>query len=189
VSTTPPLGHPSSRSGGRRRSRLSWVLFVLLLVMPIVEIYLLVQVGQVIGAWPTILMVIAMAALGAWLVKREGRRAWQALQTALSSGRMPGRELADGALVLIGGTLMIAPGFVTDVFGFLLVLPLTRPLFRRLLAALVSRKVTTLGGPGGGPGGGHGGGFPAGFGFPGSPGPGPRRPEDDRVVPGEVVDP
>ena len=71
--------------------------------------------------------------LGAWLIKREGGRAWQALRTALNTERMPARELADGALILIGGTLMLTPGFVTDAFGILLILPFTRPVSRRLL--------------------------------------------------------
>ena len=75
--------------------------------------------------------------LGAWLIKHEGGRAWRALRDALQSGRMPAAEIADGALILIGGTLMLAPGFITDAFGILLILPVTRPFFRRLLAAAV----------------------------------------------------
>ena len=77
--------------------------------------------------------------IGTWLVRREGGRAWQALTTALQTGRMPRRELADGALILIGGTLMLAPGFVTDAVGVLLILPVTRPVARRLLARAVAR--------------------------------------------------
>jgi UPF0716 protein FxsA len=112
-----------------------------LLVVPILEIYVIIQVGQVIGGWQTILLLIVESALGAWIVKREGRRAWAALQLAFSSGRLPARELSDAALVLVGGTLLLTPGFVTDVAGFFLVLPLTRPLARRALAWLVARRV------------------------------------------------
>ena len=83
-------------------------------VVPLVEIYVLIQVGQVIGAWWTILLLIVDSILGGWLIRREGRRAWLALTTALNSGQMPARELADGALILVGGTLMLSPGFVTD---------------------------------------------------------------------------
>ena len=101
--------------------------------MPIVEIYVIIQVGQVIGAWWTILLLIADSIFGSWLIGHEGRRAWQALNTALSSGQMPARELADGALILVGGTLMLSPGFVTDAFGILLILPFTRPMARRVL--------------------------------------------------------
>ena len=78
--------------------------------MPLVEIYVLIQVGQVIGAWWTILLLIADSILGGWLIKREGGRAWRALRRRSSSGRMPARELADGALILVGGTLMLTPG-------------------------------------------------------------------------------
>jgi UPF0716 protein FxsA len=120
---------------------LTIALLVAFVVVPLVEIYVLVQVGQVIGAWWTILLLVLDSLFGTWLVRREGAHAWQALREAIGSGRMPARELADGALILIGGTLMLAPGFVTDVFGILLVLPLTRPPFRRLLAALVARRM------------------------------------------------
>ena len=125
----------------RRRRVVSLALFVVFVVVPLVEIYVLIQVGQVIGAWWTVLLLVLDSILGTWLIRREGRLAWQALQEALSNGRMPARELADGALILIGGTLMLAPGFVTDAFGVLLILPLTRPVFRRLLSALVVRRV------------------------------------------------
>ena len=109
------------------------VLAALFLLTPIVEIYVLVQVGQVIGAWPTVALLLVESALGAWLVKREGRRAWDALRLAMGSGRLPGRELTDAALVLVGGTLLLTPGFVTDVFGFICVLPFTRPVARAAL--------------------------------------------------------
>jgi UPF0716 protein FxsA len=169
----------------RRRGRIGWVLVVLFVVLPLVELYFLIQVGQVIGAWWTIALLVADSILGAWLVKREGRRAWAALREALASGRMPHRELADGALVLIGGTLLMTPGFVSDVLGVALVLPLTRPLFRRVLARVVAaRLVTGVGGPGPrfGPGSGSGPGSAPGA-WPGTgsrPGP---------VVRGDVVDP
>ncbi len=98
----------------RRRRWVTWALVFAFVVMPLVEIYVLIQVGQVIGPWWTILLLIADSILGGWLIKHEGRRAWLALTTALNSGRMPAKELADGALILIGGTLMLSPGFVTD---------------------------------------------------------------------------
>ncbi len=130
---------------GPRRRRLPWVLFVAFVVVPIAEIYVLIQVGQVIGAWWTIALLIADSILGSWLIKREGGRAWRGLRTALESGRMPATELADGALILIGGTLMLSPGFVTDVAGILLILPFTRPVFRRLLTAFVTPRLATVG--------------------------------------------
>jgi UPF0716 protein FxsA len=125
----------------RKRRMIQGILFLIFVVVPLLEIYVLVQVGQVIGAGWTIALLLLDAFLGTWLIKHEGGRAWRALQEALSSGRMPATELADGALILIGGTLMLAPGFITDAFGILLILPFTRPVFRRLLAATVARRL------------------------------------------------
>jgi UPF0716 protein FxsA len=151
----------------RRRSGLGWLLLFLFVVVPLVEIYVIIQVGQAIGPWWTILLLILDSILGTWLIKHEGGRAWQALRDALDSGRMPARELADGGLLLVGGTLMLAPGFVTDAFGIVMILPVTRPLFRRLLTRVVANRLVVIG--------------------PGTaqrPGPGP----DGPVIRGEVVD-
>jgi UPF0716 protein FxsA len=130
-----------AQRGTRRRGRLSWLLIVAFVVVPLVEIYVLIQVGQVIGPWWTILLLIADSILGGWLIRREGRRAWRALTTALETGRMPAKELADGALILVGGTLMLSPGFVTDALGIVLIVPLTRPLARRLLTRVIGRRL------------------------------------------------
>lgn len=159
---------------GTNRRRSPWGLLLLaFIVVPLVEIYVIVQIGQVIGAWWTILLLILDSMIGAWLVRREGVRAWRALRAALDERRMPARELADGILILVGGTLMLTPGFVTDLFGVLCVLPVTRPVGRRVLAGVISRRLV-------------------GASFPTSPGPGTRqRPgpdPDDGVVQGEVVD-
>lgn len=116
------------------------LLVVAFLLTPVLEIYVIIQVGQVIGALPTVALLVAESAFGAWLVKREGRRAWDALRGAVGSGRLPGRELSDAALVLVGGTLLLTPGFVTDVVGFLLILPVSRPAARRALGWLVARR-------------------------------------------------
>ncbi len=120
------------------------LLVVLFLIVPIVEIYVIVQVGQEIGALPTIALLLIESAIGAWLVKREGRRAWTALKGAVETGRLPSRELADAALVLVGGTLLLTPGFVTDVFGFFLILPMTRHLARTALGWFVARRASKL---------------------------------------------
>ncbi|MEJ7831427.1 MAG: FxsA family protein [Nocardioides sp.] len=169
-------GTPSGTPGGSRRRRgLTWLLLVAFIVVPLVEIYVLIQVGQVIGPWWTILLLVADSILGSWLIKREGSRAWRALRAALDSGRMPGAELADGALILVGGTLMLTPGFVTDGLGILLILPFTRPVFRRVLARVVSRRLVAS--------------RPAWRGDTGAPDakrPGPR--SQGSVVQGEVVD-
>lgn len=112
-----------------------------LLVVPVAEIALIVAVGSVIGGWQTLALLLAESALGAYLVKHEGRRSWQALRTALNTGQMPGRELADATLVLIGGTLLLTPGFLTDIVGFFFILPLTRPITRRWLQRVVERRL------------------------------------------------
>ena len=155
-----------------------WVLALLFVVVPVVEIYLLIQVGQVIGPWWTVLLLIASGVAGSYLVKREGGRAWRALQQALAEHRMPAKELADGALILIGGTLLLTPGFLSDLVGAFLILPFTRPVARRLLTRVVTRKLVTVGGVAytGGP-------------DPSTSRPGTRRSPgtDESVVRGEVV--
>jgi UPF0716 protein FxsA len=123
-------------------------LVTLFVGVPILEIYVIIQVGQAIGAWPTVLLLILESVIGAMILRHEGARAWRALVEALHAHRMPARELADAAVVLIGGLLLITPGFVTDAFGFFCVLPPTRPLARRILAYVVSRRLTIVG-PGG----------------------------------------
>lgn len=128
-----------------RRRIPGWLLLVAFVLVPLVEIFVLIQVGQVIGAWWTILLLIADSVLGTWLIRREGGRAFAALRSALNSGQMPAKELADGALILIGGTLMLSPGFVTDLLGILLILPFTRPLARRALTGVVTRRLVGAG--------------------------------------------
>jgi len=127
--------------GGRRRPKWGWFVFLALLVVPVAEIALIVAVGSVIGGWQTIALLLIESALGAYLVKREGRRSWQGLQVALNTGQMPGRQLADAALVLIGGTLLLTPGFLTDIAGFFFILPFTRPITRRWLQGVVERRL------------------------------------------------
>ena len=129
---------------GRRRIP-AWLLLVAFVVVPLVEIFVLIQVGQVIGPWWTILLLIADSILGTWLIRREGGRAWAALRSAINSGHMPAKELADGALILIGGTLMLSPGFVTDLLGIVLILPFTRPIARRALTGVVTRRLMGAG--------------------------------------------
>jgi UPF0716 protein FxsA len=125
----------------RRRRSVTWALLVAFVVVPLAEIYVLIQVGQVIGAWWTIGLLVLDSLIGTWLIKREGGRAWEALRTSIGTGRMPARELADAALILVGGTLMLSPGFVTDALGILLILPFTRPVARRLLGRLVAQRL------------------------------------------------
>ena len=170
------------RTPSRRRRWLRPVLVAAFVVVPLVEIWAILQVGQLVGPWWTIALLVLDSFVGAWLIKREGGRAWQALRQALQGGRMPAAEIADGALILIGGTLMLSPGFVLDLAGILLILPFTRPVARRLLTTVVERRLLaapTPGRPFGGPFGG-----PFGSENGRRPGPGPEGP----VVRGDVVD-
>jgi UPF0716 protein FxsA len=114
---------------------------VALLVVPLAELWVVLQVGQLIGGWPTVLLLLAESLLGAVILRHEGPAAWRRLQAALRQGRMPSDELTDAALVLVGGTLLLTPGFLTDVVGFICVLPPTRPLARRLLRRFLRRRV------------------------------------------------
>jgi UPF0716 protein FxsA len=133
-----PAGSPGRRPRLALRARL---LLVGLLLVPLVEIVLLILVGQLIGVWPTILLVLVETLLGAYLVAHEGQRARVALRTAVNSGQMPARELTDAALVLVGGVLLLLPGFLTDLVGLVFVLPFTRPVTRRWLQAMVERQL------------------------------------------------
>lgn len=136
----PALGRtPYARH--RRRPRWLAVIAVTLLVVPILEIATIIAVGKVIGGWETLALLLAESAFGAWLVRREGARAWAALRTALRTGQMPSRQLADAALVLVGGTLLLTPGFLTDIVGFFFILPVTRPLARKALEVVVARRL------------------------------------------------
>lgn len=133
----------------RRVARIpGWLVALLFFGVPLLEIVVLIQVGQAIGPWWTILLLVADSIFGAWLIKREGRRAAAAFSAALASGRMPAREMADGILILVGGTLMLAPGFITDVFGMLMILPFTRPLARRGLTRVVAARLVVPPGAG-----------------------------------------
>jgi UPF0716 protein FxsA len=109
------------------------LLFLIFIVVPIVELAVLIQIGQLIGVWWTIALLIADAVLGTMLVRSQGRAAWRRFVATVNEGRVPHREVVDGALVIFGGALLMTPGFVTDVFGALFLLPPTRAVLRRLL--------------------------------------------------------
>ena len=115
------------------------VLFVLFIGVPILEIYVIIQVGEAIGALPTIGLLILDSIIGTWLMRSQGRLVWRRFTAALEEGRPPAREVLDGALVIIGGALQLAPGFVTDGLGFFLVIPPTRAIVRRAVVRRVTR--------------------------------------------------
>jgi UPF0716 protein FxsA len=159
------------------------LLLLLFIVVPIVELYVILQVGEAIGVVPTVALLIA----GSVLMRSQGRTAWRRFNAALAEGRVPHREVLDGALVIFGGALLLTPGFVTDLFGILLLLPPTRALVRAVLVRrLLPRMVVSgFGSLGRSPGGGFAGGAPG-------PRPGDARPPGGADVEGtatEVDDP
>ncbi len=109
------------------------VLFVLFVVVPIVELYVLIQIGQAIGVLWTIALLIADSILGAALMRSQGRAAWRRFNVTLAEGRVPGREVIDAVLVIFGGALLLTPGFLSDILGLILLLPPTRAIVRRVL--------------------------------------------------------
>lgn len=125
-------------------------LIVLFIVVPIAELYVIIQVGQWIGLWPTLALLLADAVLGSLLLKQQGRSAWLRFNEALAQRRFPGKEVADGVLIVIGGTLLLTPGFLSDIFGLLLLIPPTRAIARRVLRRFTIGRFTVVGFPGGG---------------------------------------
>ncbi len=103
---------------------------LLLILWPIAELFVAIKVAEAIGVLLTVILLLAGWPVGMWLAKAEGRAAWRRLSAAVAAGRPPGREVIDGALVLGGGILLIVPGFITDVFGLLLLLAPTRSVAR-----------------------------------------------------------
>jgi UPF0716 protein FxsA len=116
-------------------------LVALFIVLPLAELYVILQVGDAIGVVWTILLLAADSVLGAALLRSQGRAVWRRFNEALATGRMPHREVQDGVLVIFGGAFLITPGFLTDVIGLLLLLPPTRALIRHFGMRAVRRRM------------------------------------------------
>ena len=125
-------------------------LVLLFIVVPILELYVIIQVGGLIGIWPTLALLFADAILGSLLLRHQGRGAWRRFNEALAQGRFPGKEVVDGLLIVIGGTLLLAPGFLTDIVGLILLIPPTRALVRSALKLLPIGRVAVIGNAAGG---------------------------------------
>jgi UPF0716 protein FxsA len=117
------------------------ILVLAFIVVPLAELAVIVSVGNAIGLLPTLLLLLGVSVAGAWLAKREGLAAWRRFQLALAEGRMPTVEVADGAMILLAGALLLTPGFLTDVVGVLLLLPPTRALARRWAPRIAERRL------------------------------------------------
>ena len=172
------------------------LLVLLFIAVPIAELYVLIQIGQAIGILPTIALLILDSILGAILMRSQGRAAWMRFNRTLAEGRVPGREVLDGALVIFGGALLLTPGFLSDILGLILLLGPTRAIVRTVLLRRFAGRIVAgaasgvqarmgrmftfeTGGPG--PGAGSGG-----------PGVGRRRPsppaDDEDIVEGTASD-
>jgi UPF0716 protein FxsA len=114
---------------------------VLLILWPIAELFVAIKVADAIGVLLTVVLLFAGWPLGTWLLRSRGRAAWGRLAAAVQAGRTPGREVLDGALVLLGGLLLMIPGFITDVLGLLLLLTPARALTRRLVLRNLQSRV------------------------------------------------
>lgn len=117
------------------------ILIALFIGVPFAEIYVLLQVGQAIGAVNTLGLLILISVVGAWLAKREGLGVLRRMQRSVDSGRVPGTELVDGFLILLAGALMLTPGFLTDILAILLLLPPVRAVVRRELRRRLARRI------------------------------------------------
>ncbi len=114
-------------------------LFCLFILLPLAELYVIVQVGDAIGIWPTLAILLIDGFLGAALARSQGRAVWQRFNDQMAAGKVPAREIVDGAMIILGGALLLSPGFITDIFGILLLLPPARAIWRGILKRIAGR--------------------------------------------------
>lgn len=117
-------------------------LFILFIIIPVIELYLLIKVGSIIGALPTVALILSISLAGAWLVRHQGLRILLRVQSEMMQGKLPAGELVDGALVLVGGVLLAAPGFFTDFLGLFFLIPLTRSIIKKVTILWLQRKLS-----------------------------------------------
>ena len=115
------------------------LLVVVFIVVPLAELYVILQVGDAIGVVPTLAILVADSLLGSWMLKSQGRQVWRRFNEATAAGRIPHSEIIDGVLVIFGGAFLITPGFLTDIVGLLFLLPPTRAAFRRMVRGMIER--------------------------------------------------
>ncbi|MBI2706546.1 MAG: FxsA family protein [Actinobacteria bacterium] len=116
-------------------------LFLIFIVVPFVELFVIIQVAGVIGGGWTILLLVVESILGAWLCKREGAGVLRRINEQLNAGQLPTIELVNGALILLAGALMVTPGFLTDILGFLLLIPPTRAIVRAIVLHRLQKRI------------------------------------------------
>ena len=120
------------------------ILFIFFLIVPFAEIYLLLKIGSFIGVFPTVLLVVFTAVLGAWLLRQQGFATWQRFQNGLAQGQLPALEMIEGPILLVGGALLLTPGFFTDVLGFACLIPSAR---RKIAIYIIENHLIQVGTP------------------------------------------
>ncbi|MBA4495286.1 FxsA family protein [Paenactinomyces guangxiensis] len=118
-----------------------WLIVSVIIVIPVIELWGLITVGSWIGAFPTILLVIATGVIGGYLARREGIHTYRLFMIQLRNGELPGDTLLDGACVLVGGVFLLTPGFFTDIIGFLLLFPYSRGIIKLFLKRWFNKKI------------------------------------------------
>ena len=116
------------------------LLILLFIIVPIAELYVIIQVGSAIGVLPTLAIILGGAVVGSALLRAQGRAAWRRFNAALQQRRFPARETADGVMIVVGGTLLLTPGFITDIVGLALLFPPSRALVRALMWRYLRRR-------------------------------------------------
>jgi UPF0716 protein FxsA len=122
------------------------IMFLIFLMVPFLEIYLLLKMGGLIGVFPTVLLVVFTAILGAWMLRQQGFETWQRFQQGMAKGKVPAMEMLEGPVLLVGGAFLLTPGFFTDITGFICLIPYTR---KKLVTYLIERQLVVMadGGP------------------------------------------
>ena len=118
-----------------------FLLVLIFIVVPIAELYVIIKVGEAIGLIPTLVLLLLDALLGSMLLRHQGRAAWVRFNRALAENRLPHKEVFDGVLIIFGGALLITPGFITDIFGLVLLIPPTRAIVRAISSRMVRRRL------------------------------------------------
>jgi UPF0716 protein FxsA len=118
-----------------------FLLVLIFILVPLAELYVIIQVGGAIGLGPTLVLLLADALLGSMLLRQQGRAAWVRFNRALAENRLPHKEVFDGVLIIFGGALLITPGFITDIFGLILLIPPTRAIVRGISSRIVRRRM------------------------------------------------
>jgi UPF0716 protein FxsA len=116
-------------------------LFLLIIIIPAAEIGFLLVSGQIIGVWPTVLLIILTGVIGSYLAKKQGLATYYQLQRQLQTGQLPGDALLDGICILVGGTLLLTPGFFSDILGLLLLFPGTRLYFKQMMKKWFQKRM------------------------------------------------